>query len=293
MWMALEDRFARLEIVTRAEILADGGTDRWIRAAVSSGEIIRIRQGIFCRPGLDAATHTAVRVGGRLDCVTELERLGVWMIPRHVVHVQLAPTAGRLRGSPDAVMRHWRSPRTPPSRTHVGAIDALSQAAGCLPRRELVAALDSALRLGLLDLDDIQRTEPLRRHITLLDPSAESGLESMLRLLLRDLGLRVRTQELIPGIGRVDLLIEDRVIVEADGDAHHGSRTQRARDRSRDAAAVGAGYGAHRYGYEQIVGRPETVARAVINAVRTHRGVRNAGRIARRAQGRLDTRRVS
>ena len=54
-------------------------------------------------------------------------------------------------------------------------------------------------------------------------------------------------------------------IVETDGDADHLARTARHRDRRRDARLTAAGYTVLRFGWEQVVGRPDEVA-AALNA---------------------------
>jgi very-short-patch-repair endonuclease len=287
-----------LEPRTRRELLTEGRTGREIAAAVHRGELIRARRGHYLPSTAPPALIAAVRVGGRLACVSELRSRGIWVVDDQRVHVHVSPHASRLRDptdrgrphSPDAGARtHWQDLRDPTraSAGHVSVADALLQSAGCLPARLLAASLDSALRAGLsLAAQRILMIDPvLRGLLAHADSSAGSGLETIVRELARDLGFVVRTQVPIDGVGFVDVVIEDRIVVEADGLAFHSGAAV-ARDRRRDAAIVATGRTVLRFGYPQIVGEPETVARSLIAAVASHRGVRNSGRKAQIARRR-------
>ena len=282
-----------LEPRTRRELLAEGRTGREIAAAVHRGELIRARRGHYLPSAAPASLIAAVRVGGRLACVSELRSRGIWVVDDDQrVHVHVPSNASRLRDpadrgrplSPDAGARtHWQDLRDPAraSPGHVSMVDALLQSVGCLPARLLAASVDSALRAGLsLAAQQILMTDPvLRGLLAHADTSAESGLETIVRELARDLRFAVRTQVPIDGVGFVDMVIEDRIVVEADGLAFHSGAAV-ARDRRRDAAVVASGRTVLRFGYPQIVGEPETVARSLIAAVASHRGIRNSGRKA-------------
>jgi very-short-patch-repair endonuclease len=95
-----------------------------------------------------------------------------------------------------------------------------------------------------------RRIRRLRRH---LDPRAESGLETLLRLAIRAAGWNVESQVEIPGVGRVDLVIDGWLVIEADGSAWHDDHEAIELDRERNAALVRAGYRWHRFGYDQIM----------------------------------------
>ncbi|KGN42594.1 hypothetical protein N801_13650 [Knoellia aerolata DSM 18566] len=103
----------------------------------------------------------------------------------------------------------------------------------------LVAALeDCRLRYG---------AGQARAAITAVDPACESPGETRTRLILRAAGLEVRSQVSLSDdegfIGRVDLLVGDRVVVEFDGavkyDGLDGRRAlmeeKRREERLRDA----------------------------------------------------------
>jgi very-short-patch-repair endonuclease len=63
----------------------------------------------------------------------------------------------------------------------------------------------------------------------------------------------------LPGVGRVDLIIDGWLIVECDSRAHHRDWAAQVRDKRRDIAAAGLGYTTIRpvaediyYDFEQI-----------------------------------------
>lgn len=76
----------------------------------------------------------------------------------------------------------------------------------------------------------------------MLDSRSESGLESICRLLLSRQPTSLRSQVAIRGVGRVDFVLGDRIIVEADGRAWHDGDEPFYTDRSRLLAAARRGY---------------------------------------------------
>ena len=173
----------------------------------------------------------------------------------------------------------------------MGIVDALILASRCLERRAWVASLDSALHSNILRPRQLSTVcaslaQPRRSWVDLADPRAESGLESIARVIAKDLGFRVRSQVRIPGIGRVDLLVEDWIVVETDGSAFHDVALS-ARDRLRDARLISAGRSVVRPGYSLVVHDPAAVAAELIGAVASHRRVANSGEITRRARRRF------
>ena len=295
--------FRDREILTRAELLEAGCTVGRIASAVGDGTLMRVRRGYYCRPALDVDTQQAVRVGGRLSCVSELRRRGVWTVEPAQVHLQIAPNAARLRDPQDRMARlrdprgcciHWQSLRDPAGadRGRVGIVDAMATALSCLPEREALAAWDSALHLKLLTAAQVRLivgslSGELRSLIRRADPASESGIETVVRDIAVQLGFRVRTQHSVRNVGRGDVLIEECVLVEADGGAYHGAGVT-SRDRRRDAGFVRSGLTTLHFRYSQVIFEPREVAETIIAAVAVHRGVRNSGRIVARARKRLE-----
>ncbi len=271
-----------------------------IAAAVHRGELIRVRRGHYATRDLDVSTARAVRVGGRLSCLSELRHRGVWVLDDNRVHVHLPDNASRLRDSDDRSLRlasrdrctlHWKPllDEATASDSHVGPVDALAQAAQCLDRIALSASVDSAVRLGVVQLSDFAAVSALPTDllwaVNRVDVDAESGLESIVRELVLLLGFRVRSQVRFPLVGRVDLVVEDWVVVEADGAQYHDAEVT-ARDRRRDALLVRQGCSVLHFRYAQVVFDRTLIATTIISAVATHRNVRNSGSLVRRARNR-------
>ena len=84
--------------------------------------------------------------------------------------------------------------------------------------------------------------------------------------LFRANGIGYDAQVYLPGIGRVDFLIEGFLIVEVDGFAFHSSREALRRDLGRNNASTLGGFAVLRYMPEHIWFEPERVL-AEIRAV--------------------------
>jgi len=257
-------------LVRTRQLHASGWSDREIRAAVTQGTLIRLREGAFCAPDIDPAYVEAGRAFGRLACVSLLRALGVFVLEHDVLHVHIHRTASRLppRGNQRSHRRRLlRSPH--PDALAVEPIDAVFDAVLCQPPRAAIATVDSALHLGVLHADDLdelfvalpRRYGRLRR---LIDARAESGPESLMRLILRSLGCPFEVQVEIGGVGRVDFLVAGWLIIECDSRAHHSDWIAQRRDRRRDQAAAARGYVTFRPIAEDIMWAPDGVREAVI-----------------------------
>lgn len=128
----------------------------------------------------------------------------------------------------------------------------------CQPPDEAVAVVDSALHLGIIGPGLLASTlallpARLQPLLPAFDVRAESGLESLTRFRLLACGIVCRPQVAIPGVGRVDLLIDEWLIIELDGRQWHGTADAFTSDRRRDAAAVLRGYTVLRFGYSDVV----------------------------------------
>lgn len=245
---------------------------RAIENAVRVGTLIRVRRGHYAVFDALPEVVEAIRLGGRLDCVSLLRALGVFTHHPPGLHVQFSPHAGRLPPRGTEVTAHWRAE---PGAFHEPVVDlvgALVQAVRCQDPRSAVATLDSAWHLGLIDeamLSDVfrrlpSRYLPLRR---LLDRRSESGPETLVRLLLRSIGCRFELQVLIRGVGRVDLLVDGWLIVECDSKAFHSSWDAQRADRRRDLAAAASGYVTLRVLAEDVLYRSDDVRAALRGAV--------------------------
>jgi len=276
-------------VATRAQLLARGVAPRDLTAAVRTNRLLRVREGFYARPDADPFLLQAVRIGGRLGCVSALAAQGVWVAPHLFPHVSLDPKASRLR-SPrdrfrplqpetlDGCELHWVAPIDPgrASVHTVSIIDALAQAARCQSKELAVAALDSALYQRLVvqaQVDALIATLPSRLAplAGLTEARCMSGIETIIRLILIELGIAFEPQVTFPGIGTVDFVVAGCVIVETDGHLGHDGEIASLRDYARDAALAARGYIVVRLNYRQVMFERDLAVAAILGAVRSHR----------------------
>ncbi len=253
-----------------AELAAAGWSWRQLAAAVEARGLVRLRAGSYCSADAPAECIAAGQMRGRLTCVSELRRRGVFVRDRSPLQVHVPATAARLGAVPAGVRVHrgalHRAPH--PQSMSVEPFDALACAVRCQDPRAAIATLDSALHHGLLRLDELDELfaalpRRYRRLRRLLDPRAESGPESILRLMLRALGRRFEVQVQIDDVGRVDFVVDGWLIVECDSRQFHSTWEAQLEDRRRDLAAAARGYLTIRFVAEDILWRPEIVLAAL------------------------------
>jgi very-short-patch-repair endonuclease len=255
-------------VYSRNELLAAGWTWRHMAAAVRAGILIHSRMNTYLDPRAEESVLMACALGGQLACVSELARWGVFVLDsRSALHVRVPAGSARHRVDQRVHRLHW-SRRARSDWASVDIVDALVDAIRCQPVRAAVATIDSALQLGLIgeaELDEVFAALPFRFRIIrpLLDRRAESGAESLMRLLLRQLGLPFDVQVRVSGVGRVDFLVDGWLIIECDSHAHHASWEQQKEDRRRDQAAAAQGLFTYRAVAEDIFWHPERVLRAM------------------------------
>jgi very-short-patch-repair endonuclease len=261
-------------ITTRSELRSRGVSDRRIAEAVSAGRLARLRRGWYAVPGVPSALHSAVAAGGRLGCVSALAWHGVWTLQR-ATHVCIPRGAHR---APTPQVTHWRRmQRLSPATIVEPAAEAFDQFSRCGTDREIVVAADSALHCGVLSESDVAevlgRTRRGRRLLSRVDSRAESGTETLMRLGLRARGIRVRSQVTIPGVGRVDFVIGDRLVVEVDGRTWHDTESTFESDRRRDAALVALGYIVMRFSYRRVMDELDAAVGEILAVIhrREHR----------------------
>lgn len=142
----------------------------------------------------------------------------------------------------------------------------------CEGDESFFASFESAMHLGLLSKaarSRIRRSLPAsaRWLVDFAHEVSESGIESLLRLRLHLLGIAVAAQVAIRGVGRVDFLIDGRLIVEIDGRENHAGQDRRHHDLVRDAAASARGFTTLRFDYAQVVHDWPSVQAAVLEAL--------------------------
>jgi very-short-patch-repair endonuclease len=255
-------------IARTRELREQGCTRASIAAAVHRGRIIRLRIGWFGVPSLPDPVIRAHRVGGPPACATVAAWRGLWMLNDPILHVEVAEHDSRFRDQDDAtravpvrarddVVLHWVSDGMRSPRGGQPLVTALQHMATCVPQLDAICAIDSALQRGLVQLDALRAGAgpSVRRLLEHCDRSAESGVESIFRVRAIAAGFTMRTQQKLPGGGRVDFLFGDRLVIEVDGSEHHSGHEAFVSDRERDAWHAAIGYRVVRLTYEQVVHR--------------------------------------
>lgn len=135
-----------------------------------------------------------------------------------------------------------------------------------------MVAFESALNRAWLGPSQVERMRgqiPGRclRQFDRADGGAQSGLETLVRMLLFSRRVRYRTQVWIDGVGRVDILIGERLVLELDGARFH-TGTAFEEDRRRDFELVRAGYLVVRITYRMVIEQWDDVAAGILELVR-------------------------
>lgn len=258
-------------VAQRRELIALGATGRQLSIAVNQGQVFRPRKGWYALPGTPADLIRAVRIGGRLACVSAARHYGWAVRERPGLHVCLAPNAARLRTpldprermsapAPLGITLHWadRVPTEPFTRLVTSPRETVLQLALCQSAELAVAAFDSFLHLdpaGSTELDRWLLDLPQTTLAQLEDCSAlcHSFLESIGRVRLARAGIRGRHQVKIAGVGRVDLLLHGWLVIEWDGLEHHDNTAAHDEDCRRDAELAIRGFRTLRFSYALVM----------------------------------------
>lgn len=263
----------RIQVLRRVDLQARGLDTRAITAGVRAGTLIRLRRGRYVTHEVSNHIAEAVRIGGRLGCVTLLHMIGVFVLEKPNLHVQVSPRLSRSRHRRSAAATmHWRSCREVGTAHAVSVWDAVRESIRCQQPRAAIATIDSVLHHRLLTHQQIVaifRSLPSRYHalLPLVDASAESGPETFIRLLLRTLGLPFETQVTLRDVGRVDFIVDGWLIIECDSREFHEGWDKQVQDRARDLAAAQLGYVTIRPIAADIFEHPDQVQAAIRQVV--------------------------
>jgi very-short-patch-repair endonuclease len=277
-----------LKIVRTADF-ADAGVSRHsLAVAVRAGVVLRVREGVFVPADALPEVRTAAAHGGVLGCISRLRLAGLWMLDddEGSIHVVLPRNGHRRRhhGECTCVM-HWGGAAVRGDRTSL--VDALGCLLSCRGEESFFVALESALRKRLITRTGLARLRDLvplkwRWLVDFARWDADSGLESLLRLRLRALGISLASQVVIPGVGRVDFVLGDRLILEVDGRLNHEGESMRHKDLVRDAVAASLGLDTLRFDYAMVVHEWPLVEAAIL--ARIDRGLHLDRRVGGRSR---------
>ena len=257
-------------VVRGVQLQSFGISRKRLAQEVHQGRIHRVRPGVFAAPRTHPQVQTAAAHGGALTCGSALRLHRVWVLEDTPPHVWLGEN-GRRHPHPGCgcTDHHFRGT------TRLGLVDvetALIHLYACAGEEAFFAAFESAWRRRLLSSAARSRVRQAlpasaRWLVDIARTDADSGLESLLRLRLHLLGIRLRCQVVIDGVGKVDFVIGRRLILEADGKENHDGEVKRHKDLIRDAAASALGYETLRFDYAQIIHDWPTVQAAILAAL--------------------------
>jgi very-short-patch-repair endonuclease len=235
------------------QLLAAGYSRRDIAGLLELG-VRQPRRGIFLAPGCDEELAAALHHNGRLTCASAAAYYGLW-IRNPPAQLHLACNHGHGAGFVRHRTTRFRSDQPRP----VAAVeDVVLHGLGCLPPPASTALATSAIRLHGVPVDLLKdqlrgdRSAPVLRALRELDLRAESIVEVDAQHLFRTNGIAFEPQVFLPGIGRVDFLLNGFLIVEIDGFAFHSKRAAMLRDRDRNNSSTVKGYAVLRYMPEHI-----------------------------------------
>jgi very-short-patch-repair endonuclease len=121
-----------------------------------------------------------------------------------------------------------------------------------------LTVVESAVEQGLLTpmaaarLVEGQTSRRYHSGLRHFDPRSGSGSETRVRLWFQRRNVRVRSQVHIAGVGRIDLLVGESLVIEVDSAAFHTGRDRYEEDRRRDLTLTALGFQVVRLAYAQV-----------------------------------------
>jgi very-short-patch-repair endonuclease len=281
---------AQRDLATRQRLAKAGLGPAALHAALTAGDLVRVRRRVYGRSPLEPCGQHLL-TGGRIDpaflrqAQAVLLELGpraalrgrsaavLWsldmVVEPDVFEVQVPRTQTRVKRA-DIDARRTTEPVQVVSGLRVtGVVATLRGCAQDRPLNEAVALVDSALRRRLVRPKELTYGGALGRAIALADPLSGSVLESALRVLLAEAGLpQPRSQHVIRDgrsfIARVDFCWpEHGLIVETDGRRWHDPEDVRTFDRRRANACAQRGWRLLRFTWAEVLHQPEYVIETV------------------------------
>ncbi|MDD7835043.1 endonuclease domain-containing protein [Paenarthrobacter sp. AB444] len=219
------------------------------------------RHGIWALPSADSEFVFALVNNGLITCASAAVRYGLWLKDKPG-RLHLATRHNRGRG----FIRHGGSRLGSESHMPVASLeDTVIHALTCLPEVDAIAVAQSAMKNRGVSRDVLEgelRAKYFgnaRKRLRMADGLSESVPEISARLLFESEGLSFRRQVRIPGVGRVDTLIDGWLIVEVNGYQFHSSRDAWRKDMGRLNAAQERGFTILSFAPEQIWRSPDDV----------------------------------
>ena len=259
-------------IFSHRQLATNGWTKYAINAALNSGRLKRVTRGWYATASADLNVIRSLTHHGRLGCLSGCRFYGLWTPPTQALHVVYGSNQHPKHGK--GILFHYTN-HAKPCAPIWSLLDCLDQVLHRHSTEEALIVLESAVNLGLITITDARRIcyarptygKPALRYLN----RAESGSETRVRLFFQQRKVKVTPQVEIPGLGRVDMVVGDRLIIECDSQTYHSSPAQQERDRARDLIARDLGYDTIRLSYHQIWTTWETTQQSLLRELRRRR----------------------
>lgn len=254
-----------------SQLMAAGFSRREMAEALAAGRMAKIRRGVYgvARSGVgEALSH-----GGLLTCVSAAPFYQLWVLHEatglHLCRSHPEPTPGIVEHGRTRHPKHGWLPVA-------GLADVLLHSLRCLPELEALVMVQSAVGRGDIDPGFLfarttgRRNGKARAVLALVIPRADSLLEVLANTHFERAGLRVRRHVFIPGVGEVDFLVEECLVVETDGSTHFEPKAVK-RDQRRNNRSILGGYLVLRYYYQDVVHAPGEMVAEVLAVLKLRR----------------------
>ncbi|HEY0374352.1 MAG TPA: type IV toxin-antitoxin system AbiEi family antitoxin domain-containing protein [Amnibacterium sp.] len=270
---------------TIAELRARGSTTGSIRREIEAGRLERVIKGWYATPRTDREAVRAMRLGGRLGCISALRLKGAWCPPDQGMHLEFPSYASgrRLagRGLPADAVAHWHGKEEATgSAFPVVPIDAaVARMLQCQPPQLAIAVLDSLLFRRLMTENRLRAVlaagpERMRFLADQLEPRSEEGIESIVRFRLAMIGITASVQVTLRSHDRLDLLVDDWLVLELDGRETHAQEKAFTADRVRTARLIRNGRLVLQFAYATILYDWSFVESTVLDVIAKHAPIR-------------------
>ncbi|MBP2215833.1 type IV toxin-antitoxin system AbiEi family antitoxin domain-containing protein [Arthrobacter sp. CAN_C5] len=250
-------------VARRKDLVANGISSHQLAAALSAGQLSKPCRGVYCLPNANRSALAAACAGADLACISAATRHGLWVLrPPTQIHVSI--DHGR---SLDQAFKVHRSSKP------LTILDICVQCMRCLPELDALCIVESAVVLGEVTIDALRRRASGRRDaslrtvIDMIDPFSQSIIETVSKYYLRRAGYSFQSQVYVKGVGRLDLIVEKVLGIEADGRQFHSGASDFEEDRRRGNLLVIKRIPVLRASYALLVDHPEVFLQLVRQAI--------------------------
>ena len=268
-------------VARRADLAPTAAERRALASAVLAGHVRDLGQGWVALPNAHPALVAARRVHAAISCVSAAAFYGLATLePADRVSSR---GASRPRPGPAAVATGARGETAPgvrlgepadPLLPLVPVVDALARVLRCQGAEAAIVMVDSALNRRLVTVEEIERllkgagsVHARGSRCTGATAAAGRSPRPAPACTSGPPGLAVRAGVVMAGVGEVDLLVEEVVVVECDGFAYHSGRREFQEDRRRDRELLARGYVVLRFTWDEVMTNIDLVVEEVRQAV--------------------------